>query len=89
MQSCDIPRWHIAKHHPKRMISINLIVSIRQDEQGGYAVDAATKVFQHVKRRLVGPMDIFNHQDRGTVSKFIKKGSEERGAFRLALKEGT
>jgi len=59
------------------------------EEQRWQLVDAAAQEFDHVQGRLIGPMDIFDDDDRQRRRplQLIEQGREDRGAAGLRTEE--
>ncbi len=87
MQPRDIAGRQITQQQPQRMVVDELVIAVGQDQQGGSAVYASGQVFDEIERCLVGPVDVFDHQDGGRARNIVEKGSEERRTVRLALEQ--
>jgi len=49
------------------MVALGFVVPVRRDHEPRDAVDAPAEDAQHVERRLVRPVDVLDHDDRGAV----------------------
>jgi len=47
------------------MTRVELIVAIRDSDEGRHRVDPAAEQLEHIQRRLVRPVDIFENHDCG------------------------
>src|SRR5688572_28208459 len=68
------------------MIGADLISAQGQDQHHAKQRDAAAQILDEVERRVVGPMDVLEHQDGGAVGvkQDVQKGGKElRGSRRL------
>lgn len=50
-------------------------------------VDAAREMAEQVKRCLIGPVNVFERQNRRRLDQLIEDGREEHRAVRVALEE--
>ncbi len=65
------------------MVALGLVVPVRRDDEPRDAVDAPAEDAQHVERRLVRPVDVLDHDDRGAVGL-----REERPRHRPGVRPG-
>ena len=67
----------VSYHKAQRMPAADLVIAVRNREQGLCALDTAPQELEEVECRLVGPVHVLkNHQGRSTALKFIERGSE-------------
>src|SRR5690242_18484413 len=50
-------------------------------------MDAARKVLEQVQGRLIGPVNVFDDQNCGSLVEFVEEGGEERRAVRIPFEK--
>ena len=58
-------RRELSEHHPKRMATVELVVSIGGEDERRNSLDLPGEQPQHVERRLVGPVHVFEDEHGG------------------------
>jgi hypothetical protein len=68
------------------MIPTEIGVTMRQQKQCRGAMDTASEILDEIERRLIGPVNILNHQDGGqrATRKLVQHCREERRTIRIA-----
>jgi hypothetical protein len=56
-------RGQLPEHERERVGAVELVVAIAGEDERGHALDLAREQAQHVEGRLVGPMEVLEHED--------------------------
>jgi hypothetical protein len=67
----------LAQHAAQRMARLQLVVAVRRHDHGRHVRETAGEEPQHVEGRLVGPVDVLEHEDRRPPG--AQLGDERRG----------
>jgi hypothetical protein len=83
------PARQRAEHQPQRVRAVELIVAVGGDHKRRQRLDPARQQPHDVERRLVGPVQILEHDDRGSAQLGRQRGREvtRRRAVRDQLGE--
>lgn len=54
----------LAKQAAKRVLPVQLVIAVGKDQDGGQVGNPPDEETQGIKRRLVGPMNVFDDQNR-------------------------
>jgi hypothetical protein len=79
------PGSELPEEDPERVAAVELVVAVAGQDQRGSGLDPASKQSQNVARRLVGPMDVLEHQDRRPLLELRHQRSRELMRRRAAL----
>jgi hypothetical protein len=55
----------------KRMCRLELVVPVGDNDQRGHRVEAAREQLEHVERRLVGPVEVLENENRTRPAQFV------------------
>jgi hypothetical protein len=55
-------RGQLSEHERERVDAVELVVAVAGEDEGGHALDLAGQQAQHVERRLVGPVEVLEHE---------------------------
>ena len=64
-----VRRTKVAEHDAQRVIALQLVVAIGRDHQRRHRRHAAAEQLHQIERRLVGPVQILQHDDRRTAQR--------------------
>ena len=69
------------------MTRVELLLAIADGEHGADRLDAASDESEDVERRLVGPVDVLDHDDRRPTAKLVDQRRGDRVGNRVAAQE--
>jgi hypothetical protein len=77
-----------AQEAVQRVTGPDLLVAQGQDEHGADRLDAARRVAEHVDGRVVGPVDVLNHEDRRAALRELLHERGEDAVGRAVVGQG-
>ena len=69
------------------MTWVELLLAIADGEHGADRLDAASDESEDVERRLVGPVDVFDHDDGRPTAKLVDQRGRDRVGNWVAAQE--
>src|SRR5204862_7279931 len=79
LQSCGpLTRSELAEHDPQERRALELVVTVRTEDERRERLQPAAEQPQDVERRLVGPVEVLEHEDRrGAAAQLLGQRRDE------------